>query len=240
MSERKDSTLPEIDPARPAGRREFLVKGAAAAVAVTGMSTVLAACGESATAPAAASEPLQSPGALRSLAGGRDPGQTLHLMVAGTIGSSPDCTVPALEKGTTTTYVQRVITNVDRIGTGLATVLKSSYKFSNGTTVSVIVQNSSGVRWTARRISTQSDLAYAMKDALSTNTLSDGVLKDSLSTGKPIVALIKASIIQFQDSVASDYYGNHNDVAARGFCDIFNPSVGGYPIASTTRDLRRC
>lgn len=240
MSERKDSTLPEIDTARPAGRREFLVKGAAAAVAVTGISTVLAACGESATAPAAASEPLQSPGALRSLAGGRDPGQTLHLMVAATLGSSTDTRVPALEKGGTTTYLQRVITDNDRTGTALATVLKSSYKFTDGTTVQVLVQNSLGTRWSPRKISAQSDLAYAMKDALLNNTLSDGVLKDSLTAGKPIVAVIKASIIQFQDSVASDYYGNHNDVAARGFCDIFNPSVGGYPIASTTRDLRRC
>jgi hypothetical protein len=40
--------------------------------------------------------------------------------------------------------------------------------------------------------------------------------------------------------VASDIYGNHNDVMARGMCDLFNTSVAGYPIASTTHDPAHC
>jgi hypothetical protein len=156
------------------------------------------------------------------------------------VGQSTDVKVPALEKGVTTTYLQRIVTDTDRTGTGLATVLKPSFKFSNGTTVQVIVQSSAGRAWAARSIKVQSDLAYAMKDALATNPLHAGVLKDSLTAGNAVVALSKSSVIAFRDSVASDYYGNHLDLASRGFSDIFNATVSGIAIASTMRDLNRC
>jgi len=238
MSEKNDLTLFEAPPV--ANRRQFLGSAAVAAATVAGVPALLAACGESATGaqPRDAASTPSSPRA--SLNGGRDPSATLHKMMAGTIGSAPDVKVPALEKGTTTTYIQRVVTDTDRTGTGLATVLKKSYSFANGATVQVIVQNSTGRAWTPRTISKQSDLAYAMKDALATNTLHEGVLRDSLTTGMPIVAVSKSSLVAFQDSVASDYYGNHLDIASRGFSDVFSTTVGGYKIASTTRDLNRC
>ena len=239
MSERKDA-LPEVRD-RTASRRQFLGKAAATAVAASAIPAVLAACGESATASEETHTPISS-GLRASLNGGRDPGVTLNKMMSGTLGQATDVKIPALEKGTTTRYLQRVITDTSRTGTGLATVLKASYAFSdaNRTTVQVIVQDSLGNRWSPRRIGVQSDLAYAMKDALATNSLVDGVLKDSLTAGKPVIAASKSSIVAFQDSVASDYYGNHVDVAARGFSDLFNTTVSGISLASTTRDLNRC
>ena len=224
-------------PADPA-RRQFLGNAAAAAAAVVGAPVLLAACDAGSATEAEVARTPETP--RLSLAGGRDPGATLHKMVAGTIGSAPDVKVPALEKGSTTTYLQRVITDSDRVGTGLATVLKSSYKFSNGTTVQLVVQDSRGRTWPARSVAKQSDLVYAMKDALASNPLHQGVLRTSLTAGSAVVAIAGSHVIQFQDSVASDYYGNHLDIASRGFCDIFNSTVGGITIASTTRDPSRC
>ncbi len=238
MSEKTDVALPQAEAPR-ANRRQFLGNAAAAAAAVVGVPALLAACGDGVT-EAQPNRTTAAGGVRASLSGGRDPGVTLHLMMAATLGSATDVKVPALEKGTTTTYIQRVVTDTDRTGTGLATVLKSSYKFSTGATVQVIVQNGRGTVWPARGISKQSDLVYAMKDALATNTLHYGVLRESLNTGNAVVAISKSSVIQFQDSVASDYYGNHLDVASRGFSDIFNTTVSGIKLASTTRDITRC
>lgn len=238
MSEKHDPHLPEVPAA--ANRRQFLGSAAVAAAAVAGVPALLAACGEGVTEAQPRGATTAPAGPRASLGGGPDFGGTLHKMVAGTIGSAPDVSVPALEKGTTTKYLQRVVTDTDRTGTGLATVLKSSYRGADGTTVQLIVQDSRGRAWPARTISKQSDLVYAMKDALATNTLHAGVLRESLTVGKPVVAISKSSVIQFADSVASDYYGNHLDVASRGFCDIFNTTVSGIKIASTTRDPLRC
>lgn len=232
MSERKDETT-------VASRRQFLGKAAATAVAATAIPSVLAACGESATASEQTHQPVSN-GLRASLNGGRDPGVTLHKMMAVTLGQATDVSIPALEKGVTTKYLQRVVTNTSRTGTGLATVLKSSYLFADKTTVQVIVQDGNGNRWSPRRIGTNADLAYAMKDALATNTLNEGVLKSSVNAGSAVVALSKSSLVAFADSVASDYYGNHLDIASRGFSDLFNTTVAGINIASTTRDLNRC
>jgi hypothetical protein len=221
-------------------RRAFLGKAVGIA-AVAGASTLLAACDSVAGTEAdARKEPAAPEGPSRSLAGGRDPGNTLHMMVAATVGGATDVKVPALEKGSTTTYIQRVVTDTDRTGTGLATVLKSLHKFPNGATAQVIVQDSRGKVWPARSIAKQSDLVYAMKDALATNPRVDGVLRQSLNAGSAVVAISKSHIIQFQDSVASDFYGNHLDIHSRGLCDIFNTQVSGIKIASTTRDFSRC
>ena len=240
MSERKDA-LPEAaaELERPASRRAFLGKAAATAVAATAIPSVLAACGESATASEETHTPISS-GLRASLAGGRDPGVTLNKMMSATLGQATDVKIPALEKGVTTQYLQRVVTDNSRTGTGLATVLKASYKFSNGTTVQVIVQDSRGTRWSPRTIGKNSDLALAMKDALATNPLVDGVLRSSVNAGSAVVALSKSSIVAFQDGVASDIYGNHLDIVSRGFSDVFNTTVAGITIASTTRDLNRC
>lgn len=239
MSERKDAVLPDLDSPRPANRREFLGKTAVAAAAAAGIPALLAACGESATASTATRG--ATPAAPRaSLGGGRDPGVTLHSMMVATLGHATDVSIPALEKGTTTKYLQRVVTDTDRTGTGLATILKSSYSFAGGTTVQVVVQDGHGRVWSPRTISKQSDLVYAMKDALATNPTHVGVLRESLTVGKPVVAISNSSVVQFQDSVASDFYGNHLDLVSRGMSDVFNTSVSGIKLASTMRDFSRC
>ncbi|HEV7587823.1 MAG TPA: hypothetical protein VGO40_06800 [Longimicrobium sp.] len=239
MSERDDAVLPDLVSARPANRREFLGKTAVVAAAAAGIPALLAACGESATA-SDATRGTRPASPRASLGGGRDPGVTLHSMMAATIGSATDVKVPALEKGVTTKYLQRVVTDTDRTGTGLATVMKPSYKFADGTTVQVVVQDSRGRAWPARAISKQSDLVYAMKDAIATNPKTVGVLRDSLNAGSAVVAISASSVVQFQDSVASDFYGNHLDVFSRGMSDVFNTQVSGIKLASTTRDITRC
>jgi hypothetical protein len=161
-------------------------------------------------------------------------------MVAGTIGSAPDVKIPALEKGVNTHYLQRIITDSDRTGTGLATVLKSVLKSPGGVTVQIVVHASRGRAWPPRSIVKQSDLVYAMRDAMATNPNHAGVLRESLNAGSHVVSISKSHIVQFHDSVASDIYGNHNDIMARGLCDLFQNSVGGIRIAATTRDPSRC
>jgi len=242
MSERQDAAvLPDLESPRPANRRQFLGKSAAVAVAAAGIPSLLAACGESTTGPTAASSTGAAPGLRASLGGGRNFGATVNKMAAATIGTASDCKVPALEKGVTTTYLQRIITDTDRTGTGLATVLKGVVKNPAGTvTVQVLVQDSRGRAWPPRTISKQSDLAYAMKDATATNPNVLGVHRASLQAGSHIISISKSSIVQFADSVASDIYGNHNDIFARGMCDLFNTSVAGYPIASTVHDPAHC
>jgi hypothetical protein len=244
MSDSKDAVLPDLASSRPANRREFLGKTAVAAAAAAGIPALLAACGESSTGPtqaAAAPASAGATGGLRpSLAGGRDFGATVNKMVAGTIGSASDVKIPALEKGVTTKYLQRIVTDSDRTGTGLATVLKSKVVSPTGISVQLLVQDSFGRAWPARTISKQSDLAYAMKDAMATNPNHLGVHRASLTAGSSIISISKSHIVQFPDNVASDIYGNHNDIMARGMCDLFSPSVAGYPIASTTHDPAHC
>jgi hypothetical protein len=242
MSDSRDAVLPDLGSARPANRREFLGKTAVAAAAAAGIPALLAACGEGSTGPTEAAAPVsRAQGGIRpSLSGGRDFGQTVSKMVAGTVGTASDVKIPALEKGTTTTYLQRIITDNDRTGTGLATVLKGVVKSPAGVTVQLRVQDSRGTAWPARTISKQSDLAYAMKDAMATNPNHLGVHRASLQAGSSIISISQSHIVQFPDGVASDIYGNHNDIMARGMCDLFNPSVAGYPIASTTHDPAHC
>ncbi|HEX2093247.1 MAG TPA: hypothetical protein VHG28_12645 [Longimicrobiaceae bacterium] len=230
----QDGNLPQ-DPAR----REFLGSAAAMAAVAVGAPTLLAAC-DSDTGTGPESPRVAAPQA-PSANVNDEPWWTLHRKIAATIGSASDVEVPTLEKANGG-YLQRIITDDDRTGTGLATVLRSSYKFSTGSgtvTVTVSVQNGGGKAWPARTIYKQSDLVYAMKDALATNTLTDGVLRESLETGNPVIAIVKASVVQFHDGVASDYYGNHLQVASRAFCDIFNPYVGNVRLGSTTRDFSR-
>lgn len=244
MSDSKDAVLSDLASPRPANRREFLGKTAVAAAAAAGLPALMAACSESGSSPTQATAAPASAGATggirASLSGGRNFGQTVNKMAAATIGTATDCKVPALEKGVTTTYLQRIITDTDRTGTGLATVLKSKVVSPSGVSVQILVQDSFGRTWPARTISKQSDLVYAMKDATATNPNVLGVHRISLTAGSSIISISKSSIVQFPDSVASDIYGNHNDIFARGMCDLFNPSVAGYPIASTVHDPAHC
>lgn len=242
MSDKKDAAPQREDNERQPGRREFLGKTAVMAVAATGVPALLAACAESApTEPAATSTTFgTAPGARRSLGGGPNFGQTVNKMAAATLGAATDVKVPALEKGTTTNYLQRIITDSDRTGTGLATVLKGVVKSPSGVTVQIVVQDSRGKVWPARSVSSNSDLAYAMKDALATNPNHLGVHRASLQKGSHVISISKSHIVQFHDSVKSDIYGNHNDILARGLCDLFSSSVAGIPLAATTRDPSRC
>jgi hypothetical protein len=168
----------------------------------------------------------------------RQPWWAVHYTVAGTIGSTTYVKVPTLEKGTYG-YVQRVITDDSRIGTALSTILRKDYKWERGA-LTLVVQDSRGKAWPRRSIASQSDLAYAMKDALATNTLGYGVLRDSLTKGKPVVAVVKSSVIQYFDSVASDYWGNRLKPSHCAFSGLFNSAVSDIPLVTTIYDRTRC
>jgi hypothetical protein len=241
MSQDNSDASPPGAPHNPE-RRQFLGRAAAVAAVAAGIPALLGACESGApTESAAASTGTLTGGQPRfSLAGGPNFGNTAHKMVAGTVGGAPDVKVPALEKGVSTNYLQRIITDSDRTGTGLATVLKGVLKSPAGVTVQIVVQDSRGRVWPARTISKQSDLAYAMKDALATNPNHLGVHRASLTAGSHVISISKSHIVQFPDSVASDIYGNHNDIMSRGLCDIFQTQVSGYRIAATTHDPIRC
>ncbi|HEX2209979.1 MAG TPA: hypothetical protein VHG93_20050 [Longimicrobium sp.] len=228
-------------------RRAFLGKGAVMAAAAVGAPALLAACDSEATAPegsrtttAAGTAPAAVSGTIGScvMHVSRQPWWALHYTMAGTIGSTTYVKVPTLEKGNYG-YVQRVITDDSRIGTALATILRRDYKWDNGA-ATVVVQDSRGKAWPRRSVASNSDLAYAMKDALATNTLAYGVLRDSLTKGKPVIAIVKSSIIQYQDSVASDYWGNRLKPSHCAFSGIFNTAVSDIAITTIIYDRTRC
>ena len=227
-------------------RREFLGKTAVMAAAAVGAPALLAACNADATAPAEA-RGTTGTGSGPSMAYApttctrhvsRQPWWAVHYTLAGTIGANSYVKIPTLEKGTYG-YVQRVITDDSRIGSALSTVLQKSWKWSSGA-LSVIVQDSRGRAWSRRSVASNSDLAYAMKDALAGNTLGYGVLRDSLTKGKPVIAIVKSSIVQYFDSVASDYWGNHNKPSASAFSGVFASAVSDIAIHTTTIDPARC
>jgi hypothetical protein len=242
-----DEDPPQEAPAA-VDRRAFLGKGAVMAAAAVGAPALLAACDAQTTAPEAsptATAGGTDPSMVAGTVGGcptshvsPQPWWALHYTVAGTIGSTTYVKVPTLEKGTYG-YIQRVITDDSRIGTALATILRKDYKWENGA-ATVIVQDSRGKAWARRSIAKQEDLAYAMKDALATNTLAYGVLRDSLSTGKPVIAVVKSSVIQYFDSVASDYWGNRLKPSACAFSGIFASAVSSIAITTTIWDKTRC
>lgn len=247
MSHENDDLPTQDAETQVTNRREFLGRSAVMAAAAAGAPALLAACDSGATTPteAAATAAPATPSAVAGTVGGScathvspQPWWALHYTVAGTIGSTTYVRVPTLER-TTNGYVQRVITDDSRIGTALATVLRTEYKWANGA-ATVVVQNSAGKRWSRRSIGSNSDLAYALKDALSTNTLAYGVLRDSLTKGSKVVAVVKSSIIQYADSVASDYWGNRLKPSHCAFSGLFNSAVSDIAITTTIYDRTRC
>lgn len=249
MPTRKDEEVLMQGPDAPVNpdRRAFLGKGAVLAAAAVGAPALLAACDSQATAPEAARTTTAAGAAPSAVSGtvgscvvhvSRQPWWAVHYTVAGTIGSTTYVKVPTLEKGTYG-YIQRVVTDDSRIGTALATVLRRDYKWDTGA-LTLIVQDSRGKAWSRRSISSNSDLAYAMKDALATNTLAYGVLRDSLTKGNKVVAVVKSSIIQYQDSVASDYWGNRLKPSHCAFSGLFNSAVSDIAITTTIYDRTRC
>lgn len=246
MSHENDTlSPPAAEPAAPT-RREFIGKSAVMAAAAVGAPALLAACDAETPTPteAAPTAAGTTPSAVAGTVGScvmhvsPQPWWAVHYTVAGTIGSTTYVKVPTLERGTTG-YVQRVITDDSRIGTALATVLRRDYKWDRGA-LTLIVQDSRGKAWPRRSIASNTDLAYAMKDALATNTLAMGVLRDSLTKGKPIVTIVKSSIIQYADSVASDYWGNRLKPSHCAFSGLFNSAVSDIPILTTIYDRTRC
>ena len=240
------SPLAVAAPANP-DRRAFLGRSAALAAAAVGAPALLAACDADATAPVearTATAGAAGPSAVSGTIGScvmhvsRQPWWAVHYTVAGTIGSTTYVKVPTLEKGIYG-YVQRVITDDSRIGTALSTVMRKDYKWDTGA-LTLIVQDSRGKAWPRRSIASQADLAYAMKDALATNTLAHGVLRDSLTKGKPVIAVVKCSVIQYFDSVASDYWGNRLKPSHCAFSGVFNTSVSDIAITTTIYDRTRC
>jgi hypothetical protein len=224
------------EPADP-GRRELLGKGAAIAAVAVGAPAILAACDAGAATGASAAGGPAAGGPSFANETTVDPWWTIHKKLVATIGASTNVKVPTLER-VTGGYLQRVVVDDERVGTGLATILKPKHTFDK-TTLTVSVQDSKARAWKPRLVERNEDLVYAMCEGLSTNTLTDGVLAESLKAGNPVVAIIKPAVIQFFNSVASDYYGNHLEVASMGFCDLFNSSMGGVLITTTTRDLSR-
>lgn len=230
----EESVTEALDPTEPTSRRQFL--GRAAAVAV-GAPALLAACSDqSPVAPRTATAGTAAvTGGARMSKSGIDPWITVHKKLLSTVGASSNVSVPALEKSDRG-YLQRVITRDDRTGTGLATILQRYFKWDSGT-LEVVVEDGRGKRWPQRQVYKQSDLVYAVRDALATNTLADGVLRESLDPGKPVVAVISAAVVQFWNSAVSDYYGNHLQVASCAFCDLFASDIGGFKLITTTRDF---
>jgi hypothetical protein len=238
MSQREsdaESSTADAVLAQPSTRRGFIGNVAAAAAVAVGAPALLAACGEAPQPMAPTATGGDSP---RLSKDAMDPWVKVHYLLASTIGADSAVRVPALERAETG-YLQRVIVDSDRKGTGLATVLRREYRWDGGR-LTVSVENGGGRRWAARRLAQQSDLVYAMKDALAGNPKADGVLRESLDPGKPVVAVIGASVIQFRSSAQSDFYGNHLQVASGGFSDIFSPDTGGFRITATTRDFSAC
>jgi hypothetical protein len=239
-----DLSPPEAEAAT--SRREFLGKSAVMAAAAVGAPALLAACDADTAAPteAAPTAAAAGPSAVAGTVGScvmhvsRQPWWAVHYTVAGTIGSTTYVKVPTLEKGTYG-YVQRVITDDSRIGSALSTILRKDYKWNDGA-LTLVVQDSRGKPWARRSIGSQADLAYAMKDALATNTIAMGVLRDSLTKGKPIVTIVKSSVIQYFDSVASDYWGNRLKPSHCAFSGLFNSAVSDIPILTTIYDRTRC
>jgi hypothetical protein len=242
-----DELSPQVadTPVNP-DRRAFLGRSAVLAAAAVGAPALLAACDAEATAPEARTATTGTgPSLVAGTVGGcptdhvsRQPWWALHFTVAGTIGATTYVKVPTLEKGSLG-YVQRVITDDSRIGTALATVLRKDYKWDSGS-AQVIVQDSRGKAYSRRSISSNSDLAYAMKDALATNTIAAGVLRDSLTKGKPVIAVVNSAIIQYQDSVASDYWGNRLKPSNCAFSGIFASAVSDISITTTIYDKTQC
>ena len=223
-------------PVMPApGRREFL--GTAAGVAaVVAAGPVLAAC-DSVAGPDAGAEARApvSPAEPHFNVIGIDPWIALADKLKQTVGAADGVRVSDPER-TTYGYLQRVVTDSGTVGTGLATVLRKSHKFGT-VTVEVSVVNSLGKPYSARSVLKQSDLITAVKDALSTNFLFDGVLRDSATTGNPVVPLIRASVVQFYAKEATDYYGNYLEVSSKVFREVMVSSAGGFAVSVTTRDL---
>jgi hypothetical protein len=238
------------DGAPPAGaqptpvvnRRGFL---GAAAVAAVGAPALLGAWQ---SAPVTEAKAQQGVGCRPQMQA--EPWMLVHERIAAVIGAGTNVRVLPLERAAGG-YLQRIQTDDDRTGTALATVLAPQHEFASGrgasplaaraarvatTRLTVQVENANRTPWPAREVKEQGDLVHAMKDALATNTLAEGVLRASLQPGTPVVALFKPVVVRLPVGAASDFYRHHLEPASGGASAVFNRTVGGIQLASTVRD----
>jgi hypothetical protein len=235
-----DHPTPRSEDRSQSNRREFLGKATAMAVTAVAAPTLLAGCDSAGPTEASAAPRAQAAGPFAAIST-TQPWYAVHKKMQQTIGQAHGVSVGELEPSKAN-YVQRVVTDDARVGTGLATILNRQHAFatSTGTVyVYVQVQDSYGRAHAPRTIYKQSDLFYATREGLSTNPLFEGVLKESLNAGAPIVPLISNAVVQYYDDERGDYYGNYLAVASRTFVELFNRSVGGITLTATTRDLSR-
>lgn len=235
-----DAPAPQADAEPQTNRREFLGRATAMAVTAVGVPALLGAC-DSAGPTEAAAEPRAEAAGPSAAISTTQPWYAVNKKLQQTIGQGYGIKVGDLEtvKGG---YLQRVITDDARVGTGLATILASQFTFSTSTGtvyVYVRVQDSYLRTYSARTVAKQDDLVYATKDGLGTNPLFEGVVRESLNAGAPVVPLISNAVVQYYDDEKGDYYGNYLAVASKTFVELFNRSVGGITLTATTRDLSR-
>jgi hypothetical protein len=232
-----DAGRPSASPPAELNRRAFL--GAAAGAVTVGAPVLLGAWQS-----APASPPPQEGGCHPQMRAER--WMLAHERIAAIVGAATNVQVLPLERSGRG-YLQRIRTDDDRTGTALATVLRPTHDFGTGRVsnpvaarvssarLTVQVENANGTPWPARGIKEQSDLAYAMKDALAANPLAEGVARASLQPGSPVVALFKPVVVRLPVSAASDFYGHHVEPASGGASAIFNRNVGGIALATTVR-----
>jgi hypothetical protein len=210
------------------------------AVTAVGVPALLGACDSAGPTEASAAPRAEAAGPSAAIST-TQPWYALNKKMQQTIGQAYGVSVGDLEPSKAN-YVQRVVTDDARVGTGLATILAKQHAFSTSTGtvyVYVQVQDSYGRAHAARPIYKQSDLVYATKEGLSTNPLFEGVVRESANAGAPVVPLISNAVVQYYDDERGDYYGNYLAVASKTFVELFNRSVGGITLTATTRDLSR-
>lgn len=235
-----ENSAPQAEDRPQTNRREFLGKATAMAVTAVGVPALLGAC-DSAGPTEASAAPRAEPAGPSAAISTTQPWYAVNKKMQQTIGQGYGIKVGDLEtvKGG---YLQRVVTDDARVGTGLATILNKQHAFSTSTGtvyVYVQVQDSYGRAHAARTVYKQSDLVYATQDGLGTNPLFEGVVRESANTGAPVVPLISNAVVQYYDDEKGDYYGNYLAVASKTFVELFNRSVGGITLTATTRDLSR-
>jgi len=238
MPDESERSAPE--PAKAVSRRGFLAAAAVTAPAALGAWQIRPA------AEAAAPQEGCGPREPRMRA---ERHMLVHERIAAVVGASPNAQVLPLERAERG-FLQRIQTDDDRLGTALATVLRPVHDFRPVRTgplpmtarvtpvpaVTVRVENKNGQAWPGRTIKEQSDLVYAMKDALAGNTLAEGVLRSSLQPGSPVVALFRPVVVRLPVGAVSDIFGNHIEPASGGASAVFNPNVSGIALATSVRE----
>lgn len=237
-----DDALHPDEPATPeVNRRGFLSAAAAAAIGVPALA------GAWEEAPAQVPPPQDDTRCQPRMQAAQ--WALVHERIAAVVGADTKVRVLPLERSPRG-FLQRIQTDDERTGTALATVLRATYQFQNarggspitarpiGTMLTVQVEGGNGTPWPPRTIRGQADLVYAMKDALASNPLAEGVLRASLQEGSPVVAIFRPVVVRLPVGAASDFFRHHVEPASMGASALFNRSVANFPLSATVRDPR--